>query len=65
MTCRRRGSSAGPRRTARVKLFVDSANLEEIEAALRRGFASGITTNPSILAAEDTAAGGSKSAGGP
>jgi transaldolase len=35
-----------------VKLFVDSANLEDIEQALRRGFASGITTNPSIFAKE-------------
>jgi transaldolase len=36
-----------------VKLFVDSANLQEIEAALVRGFASGITTNPSILSKEE------------
>jgi transaldolase len=36
-----------------VKLFVDSANLVEIEAALERGFASGVTTNPSILAKEE------------
>jgi transaldolase len=35
-----------------MQLFVDSANLEDIEEALRRGFASGITTNPSILAKE-------------
>jgi transaldolase len=35
-----------------VKLFVDSANLVEIEEALKRGFASGITTNPSILSKE-------------
>jgi transaldolase len=35
-----------------VKLFVDSANLLEIESALSRGFASGITTNPSILSQE-------------
>jgi transaldolase len=35
-----------------VKLFVDSANLEDIEQALVRGFASGVTTNPSILAKE-------------
>jgi len=35
-----------------VKLFVDSANLYEIEEALKRGFASGITTNPSILSKE-------------
>lgn len=36
-----------------MKLFVDSANLEDIEAALSRGFASGVTTNPSILAKEE------------
>jgi transaldolase len=35
-----------------VKIFVDSANLAEIEEALKRGFASGITTNPSILSKE-------------
>ena len=35
-----------------MKIFVDSANLVEIEEALDRGFASGITTNPSILAKE-------------
>jgi len=36
-----------------VKLFVDSANLQEIEAALQRGFASGVTTNPTILSKEE------------
>ena len=36
-----------------MKLFVDSANLQEIEDALKRGFASGITTNPSILSKEE------------
>ena len=35
-----------------MKIFVDSANLKDIEEALRRGFPSGITTNPSILAKE-------------
>lgn len=35
-----------------MKLFVDSANLMDIEEALRRGFPSGITTNPSILSKE-------------
>jgi transaldolase len=35
-----------------MKLFIDSANLEDIDQALRRGFACGITTNPSILAKE-------------
>ncbi len=36
-----------------MKLFVDSANLADIEESLRRGFASGVTTNPSILAKEE------------
>jgi len=36
-----------------VKLFVDSANLAEIEQCLARGFVSGITTNPSILSKEE------------
>lgn len=35
-----------------MRLFVDSANLVDIEEALKRGFASGITTNPSILSKE-------------
>jgi len=35
-----------------VKIFVDSANLADIEESLKRGFASGITTNPSILSKE-------------
>jgi transaldolase len=36
-----------------MKLFVDSANLAEIEEALARGFVAGITTNPSIMAREE------------
>ncbi len=35
-----------------MKFFVDSANLVEITAALERGFVSGVTTNPSLLAKE-------------
>lgn len=35
-----------------MKIFIDSANLEEIEEALQRGFPRGITTNPSILSKE-------------
>jgi transaldolase len=35
-----------------MKLFVDTANLEELEQALQRGFPCGVTTNPSILAKE-------------
>lgn len=36
-----------------MRIFIDSANLTEIEEALQRGFPSGITTNPSILSKED------------
>lgn len=35
-----------------LKIFIDTANLDEIEEALQRGFISGITTNPSILSHE-------------
>src|ERR1700682_5062913 len=35
-----------------MKIFMGSANLQEIEESLKRGFASGITTNPSILSKE-------------
>lgn len=35
-----------------MKIFIDSANLTEIEEALLRGFPAGITTNPSILSQE-------------
>jgi len=37
-----------------VKLFIDSANLAALEAALERGAISGITTNPSILTKDKT-----------
>ena len=40
-------------RDVSMKMFVDSANLEEIEEAFKRGFPSGVTTNPSILAREE------------
>jgi transaldolase len=36
-----------------MKIFVDSANLGDIEAALARGLVHGVTTNPSILAKEE------------
>ena len=36
-----------------MKIFVDSANLAEIEEALQRGFPAGITTNPSVLSKEE------------
>ena len=36
-----------------MKIFVDTANIADLEAALERGFASGVTTNPSILAKEE------------
>ncbi|HVN64717.1 MAG TPA: transaldolase family protein [Candidatus Binataceae bacterium] len=35
-----------------MSIFVDSANVTEIEQALHRGFAAGITTNPSIMSKE-------------
>ena len=35
-----------------MKLFADTANLEELENCLTRGFPSGVTTNPSILSKE-------------
>ena len=35
-----------------MKLFIDTANLVDIEAALKRGFIHGVTTNPSLLAKE-------------
>lgn len=36
-----------------MKIFVDSANLTDLEEALKRGFPAGITTNPSILSKEE------------
>lgn len=38
-----------------MKIFVDTANLTDIEEALKRGFARGVTTNPSLLAKEPKA----------
>jgi transaldolase len=38
-----------------MKVFVDSANLAEIETALSNGFIEGVTTNPSLLAKEPKA----------
>lgn len=35
-----------------MKIFVDTANLEEIKAAMDAGFVDGVTTNPSLLAKE-------------
>ncbi|HCN04803.1 MAG TPA: fructose-6-phosphate aldolase [Bacteroidetes bacterium] len=36
-----------------MQLYIDSANLKEIEHAASMGFISGVTTNPSLLAKED------------
>ena len=36
-----------------MKIFIDSANLNEIEEALKRGFPKGLTTNPTILSKEE------------
>jgi transaldolase len=38
-----------------VKIFLDSANLQDVENGLARGHLSGITTNPSLLAKEPRA----------
>ena len=38
-----------------MKLFVDTANLAEIETALGNGFIEGVTTSPSLLAKEPKA----------
>ena len=35
-----------------MKLFLDTANLADIETALQKGFIKGITTNPSLMAKE-------------
>lgn len=35
-----------------MKLFLDTANLEEIEKGLKSGIISGITTNPALIAKE-------------
>ena len=35
-----------------MKLFLDTANLSDIEEALKGGFVRGVTTNPSLLAKE-------------
>lgn len=35
-----------------MKLFIDTANVREIETALRRGIVRGVTTNPTLLAKE-------------
>lgn len=36
----------------RMKLFLDTANIADIEEALKGGFIRGVTTNPSLLAKE-------------
>ena len=36
----------------KMKLFADTANLQEIESLLQKGVVQGITTNPSLLAKE-------------
>ena len=35
-----------------MKLFLDTANLADIETALQKGFITGVTTNPSLMAKE-------------
>ena len=36
-----------------MKIFVDSANLNDIEEALKRGFPAGVTTNPTLVSREE------------
>lgn len=36
-----------------MKLFIDTANIEEIASALKRGYITGITTNPSLISKEE------------
>ncbi len=38
-----------------MKLFLDSANLQDIDYGLARGFIAGVTTNPSLLSKEPKA----------
>ena len=38
-----------------MNIFVDTANLQDIEETLKRGFVRGVTTNPSLLAKEPKA----------
>ena len=35
-----------------MRLFIDTANLEEIKKAVELGVISGVTTNPSLIAKE-------------
>lgn len=35
-----------------MKFFIDTANIEHIKDTLKRGFASGVTTNPSLMSKE-------------
>jgi transaldolase len=36
-----------------MKIFVDTANIHDMNETLKRGFIRGITTNPSLLATEE------------
>ncbi|MGD0795037.1 MAG: fructose-6-phosphate aldolase [Dehalococcoidales bacterium] len=38
-----------------MKIFLDTANIEQVRQAARLGIISGVTTNPSLLAKESTA----------
>ena len=40
------------KRRKRMKIFIDTANIEEIRAAQEMGVISGVTTNPSLIARE-------------
>lgn len=44
--------TGSPQRSARMKLFLDTANLDEIREAAGWGILDGVTTNPSLIARE-------------
>ncbi len=46
------GSRPGPARSSSMKLFLDTANLDEIRQAHAWGIIDGVTTNPSLVARE-------------
>lgn len=35
-----------------MKIFIDTANFDEIKAAYEMGFVAGVTTNPSLIVKE-------------
>lgn len=45
-----RGANQLPRKKGRMKFFLDSADLREIETGLSWGVVDGVTTNPTLIA---------------